>query len=148
MFKLIIFQILKKNLSPAKWAREVLSDSILQTLIWNITPSRTALYNFQDRVGTIIERIDQSLITQAIQQKLPVPSVAALDGTSVRSYGLRHRIVNQKTLIRRRNELTDAITRDNAAETQTELPAWMGKSINGRFSQKESYDKEIGRAHV
>ena len=141
MFKLTVFQILKKNLSPAKWAREVLSDSILQTLISNITPSRTALYNFHDRVGTIVQRIDQSLIKQAIQHKLLAPSVVALDGTSVRSYGSRHRIVNQKTLTRRRNELLDAISRDNAEETQTELPAWMGKSINGRLSQKESYDK-------
>ena len=77
MFKLTIFQILKKNLSPAKWAREVLSDSILQTLIFNITPSRSALYNFKDRIGTILERIDQSLITQSIEYKLVVPSAVA-----------------------------------------------------------------------
>ena len=114
MFKLTIFQILKKNLSPAKWAREVLSDSILQTLISSITPSRTALYNFQDRISTIIEQIGQSLITQSIEHEILAPSVAAVDGTSIRSYGSRHRIVNQKTLTRRRNELLDAIGRNNA----------------------------------
>ena len=141
MFKLAIFQILKKNLSPAKWAREVLSDSILKTLISNIIPSRTALYNFQYRIGTIVERIHQSLIVQAIEYNLLDPSVAALDGTSVRSYGSRHRIVNQKTLTRRRTELLAAISRDIAAETQAELPAWIGKSINGRLSQNANYDK-------
>lgn len=141
MFKLAIFQILKKNLSPAKWAREVLSDSILQTLISNITPSRTALYNFQDRIGTIIERIGQSLIAHSIALGILEPSVVALDGTSIRSYGSRHRIVNQKTLSRRRNELSDAITRDNSGEICAASPAWMGKTVNGRLSQKESYDK-------
>ena len=141
MFKLVIFQILKKNLSPAKWAREVLSDSILQTLISNIIPSRTALYNFRDRLGTIIERINQSLIVLAIEHELLEPSVAALDGTSVRSYGSRHRIVNLKTLTRRRNELAAAISRDDSIVTQTELPSWMGKSIDGRLLQKDRYDK-------
>ncbi len=141
MFKLTIFQILKKNLSPAKWAREVLSDSILQTLISSITPSRTALYNFQDRISTIIEQIGQSLITQSIEHEILAPSVAAVDGTSIRSYGSRHRIVNQKTLTRRRNELLDAIGRNNAEGTEAVLPAWMGKTVNGRLSQKENYDK-------
>lgn len=141
MFKLAIFQILKKNLSPAKWAREVLSDLILQTLISNITPSRTALYNFQDRIGTIIERIGQSLITQSIEHGILDPSVVAMDGTSIRSYGSRHRIVNQKTLTRRRNELSDAISRDNSVGIDAALPAWMGKTANGRLSQKENYDK-------
>lgn len=141
MFKLAIFQILKKNLSPAKWAREVLSDLVLQTLISNITPSRTALYNFQDRIGTIIERIGQSLITQSIEHGILDPSVVAMDGTSIRSYGSRHRIINQKTLTRRRNELLDAISRDNAGGNEAVLPAWMGKTVSGRLSQKEKYEK-------
>jgi len=141
MFKLMIFQILKKNLSPAKWAREVLSDLVLQTLISNITPSRTALYNFQDRIGTIIERIGQSLIAHSIGHGILDPSVVAMDGTSIRSYGSRHRVVNQKTLTRRRNELSNAIRFDNKGEIDAALPAWMGKTLNGRLSQKENYDK-------
>jgi len=44
-------------------------------------------------------------------------------------------------LTRRRNELVDAISHDNVVETQAELPAWMGKTVNGRLSQKEKYDK-------
>ena len=141
MFKLTIFQILKQNLSPAKWAREVWSDSILQKLIGHITPSRTALYSFYFRVGTIIDRISQSLITQSIEHEILTPSVGVMDGTSIRSYGSRHRIVNQKTLTRRRNELMDAIGRDIPGGFQAELPAWMGKTVKGRIAQYENYDK-------
>jgi transposase len=96
MFKLAIYQILKRHLSPAKWAREVLSDTILQKLIGFITPSRSSLYSFCDRIGRIIDRINQSLLLQSIQFAILTPSIGVLDGTSIRSYGSRHRIVNQK----------------------------------------------------
>ena len=58
MFKLVIFQLLKQILSPAKWVREVGSDLILQTIIGHITTSRTALYSFRNRVGTVIDLIN------------------------------------------------------------------------------------------
>ena len=141
MFKLTIYQILKQHLSPAKWAREVLSDSILQKLIGHITPSRTSLYNFRDRVGKIIELIFRSLLTQSIEHEILDPRVGVMDGTSVRSYGSRHRIVNQKTLTRRRSKLADAISIDTKGEVQAKLPMWMGKTANGRLSQQEKFDK-------
>lgn len=141
MFKLTIYQILKQHLSPAKWAREVLSDSILQKLIGHITPSRTSLYNFRDRVGKIIELIFRSLLTQSMEHAIFDPKVGVIDGTSVRSYGSRHRIVNQKTLTRRRSKLADAISIDTKGEVQAKLPMWMGKTANGRLSQQEKFDK-------
>lgn len=140
MFKLTIYQILKQHLSPAKWAREVLSDSILQKLIGNLTPSRTSLYNFRDRVGKIIELIFQRLLTQSIEHEILDPRVGVMDGTSVRSYGSRHRIVNQKTLNRRRGQLADAIAIDIKGEVQAKLPMWMGKTANGRLSQQRRFD--------
>jgi len=111
--KLVIFQLLKQILSPAKWVREVRSDLILQTMIGHITPSRTALYSFRNRVGTVIDLINQHLIKESIEHKILSPTVGVMDGTSIRSYGSRHRIVNQKTLTRRRNELADVIRREN-----------------------------------
>jgi hypothetical protein len=141
MFKLAIYQILKRHLSPAKWAREVLSDTILQGLIDCIIPSRTALYNFCDRIGKFIDQINQSLLLHSIKYEILAPTVGVLDGTSVRSYGSRHRIVNQTTLRRRRNELNDAIIRDLHGDIQTTLPAWMGTTASGRSSQRDCYDK-------
>ncbi len=141
MFKLTIYQILKQHLSPSKWAREVLSDSILQKLIGNITPSRTALYNFRDRVGKIIDMIFQLLLVRSIEHGILDPTVGVIDGTSVRSYGSRHRIVNQATLNRRRIKVADAISRDIKDEAQGKLPMWMGKTAKGRLSQQEKFDQ-------
>jgi len=141
MFKLAVYQILKRHLSPAKWAREVRSDTILQSLVGFILPSRTALYSFCDRIGKIIDRINQSLISQSIKYEILAPTVGVLDGTSVRSYGSRHRIVNQKTLRRRRKQLNDAIIRDQRGDIQTLLPAWMGRTASGRSAQRDCYDK-------
>lgn len=141
MFKLTIYQILKQHLSPAKWAREALSDSIMQKLTGNITPSRTSLYNFRDRIGKIIGQINQNLLRQSITHEILSPLVGVMDGTSVRSYGSRHRIVNQKTLTRRRQELADVILLDTQQEVHGKLPSWMGKTIHGRFSQEEKYNK-------
>lgn len=140
MFKLVVFQILKQHLSPAKWAREVHSDSILQSLIGGITPSRSALYSFRDRIGKIIDQINQCLLRQSIKHDLLAPTVAVMDGTSVRSYGSRHRIVNQKTLRRRRNELSEVIADDLRNKPHTKLPTWMGQTTSGRRSQLDSYD--------
>jgi len=39
-----------------------------------------------------------------------------MDGTSRRSYSSRHRIVDQKTLTRRGNELADVIRRENQGD--------------------------------
>lgn len=141
MFKLTIYQILKQHLSPSKWAREVLSDSIMQKLIGNIKPSRTALYNFRDRVGKLIDIVFQHLLVQSIDHGILDPTVGVIDGTSVRSYGSRHRIVNQATLNRRRIKLAEAISRDLKNEVQEKLPMWMGKTAKGRLSQQEKFDQ-------
>ena len=61
MLKVVLYEMLKRILSPACWAREVLSDRILQTLIGNIQPSRTALYQFRIRLGKIMDKLFQNL---------------------------------------------------------------------------------------
>lgn len=140
MFKLPVYEILKRHLSPAKWAREVLSDATLQGLIDFITPSRSSLYTFCDRIGKIIDRINQSLLLQSIQFNILTPTVGVMDGTSLRSYGSRHRIVNQKTLRRRRAELTDAIANDLSGGSQLKRPAWIAATTSGRSQQLDCYD--------
>lgn len=141
MFKLALYQIVKQHLSPSKWAREVDSDTVLQKLIGHITPSRTALYNFRDRIINITDGLLDQLITRAVGAGLLEPSHAALDGTSVRSRGSRHRVVNQITLKRRRIALAEAIATDTRGEVQLTLPKWMGKTVIGRLLQQGKYDK-------
>ena len=110
MFKLTIYQILKQHLSPSKWAREVLSDSIMQKLIGHIKPSRTALYNFRERVGKIIDIVFQHLLVQSIDHGILDPTVGVIDGTSVRSYGSSHRIVDEQ-----KAKMTDEISKSSRA---------------------------------
>ena len=141
MFKLALYQIVKQHLSPSKWAREVDSDTVLQKLIGHITPSRTALYNFRDRIITITDGLFDQLITHAVGAGLLEPSDSAIDGTSVRSRGSRHRVVNQSTLKRRRNALAEAIAYDTRGEVQSTLPKWIGKTVIGRITQQAKYDK-------
>ena len=141
MFKLALYQIVKQHLSPSKWAREVDSDTVLQKLIGHITPSRTALYNYRDRIINITDGLFEQLITHSVGAGLLERSDAAIDGTSVRSRGSRHRVVNQSTLKRRRNALAEAIAIDIQGEVQSTLPKWMGKTVVGRITQQGKYDK-------
>lgn len=141
MLKLALYQILKQHLSPSKWAREVGSDSILQKLIGHITPSRTALYNFRDRIIRITDVLLEQLITHSVGAGLLEPSDAAIDGTSVRSRGSRYRVVNQKTLQRRCSALEETIVADRRGEVQSTLPNWMGKTEKGRITQQGKYVK-------
>lgn len=140
MFKLMLYQLLKQNLSPSKWSREISSDAILRHLIGFIEPSRTSLYNFRDRIGVVMEEINRSLLAESMEQLALSFSDVAMDGTSVRSFGSRHRIVNEKTISRRKQELGAALARDVLGETHPDLPSWMGKTKSGRAGQLANYE--------
>ena len=141
MLKIVLYEMYKRILSPACWAREVLSDRFLQSLIDHIQPSRTALYQFRIRIGKIIDKIFQNLLKQAADFGLIGESDSAIDGTTLRSFGSRHRIVNQKTLNRRLGELSKEIELDEQSNTSAEHPKWMGNTIGGRISQLEKYKR-------
>lgn len=56
MLGIVLYEYLKGQLSPAKWFHDQNEGLIaLKRLGLGITPSRTAWYDFRDRVGPLLE---------------------------------------------------------------------------------------------
>ncbi len=141
MLKIVLYQTLEGCLSPACWAKNI-SESI--PLLWlgrGLRPSRTALYNFRDRLGNVIQELHAGMVRQAIAEGLVDPREGVQDGTTIRACASRHRTVNHSLLVRRQEELETAMARDGTNPSPGRIPQWMAKTPRGRQRQARRYAK-------
>jgi transposase len=141
MLKIALWEVFQARRSPAQWARDIYEHIPLQWLSRGIEPSRTAFYNFRDRLGGVVEALHTEMIRQAIQQGLIEPQEGVLDGTSIRACASRHRVVNGSVLERRLGELQATIVLDQAGQRPAMVPGWMAKTPTGRQEQSKRFAK-------
>jgi transposase len=139
MLKIALYQTLAGCLSPAAWAKNVPESIPLLWLGRGIQPSRTAMYNFRDRLGGVIQGIHAPMVRQAIDDGLIKPEEAVQDGTTVRACASRHRTINRKVLVRRQEELQAVIGQDGTGQSPVTAPQWMAKTPTGRQQQAQRY---------
>ncbi len=135
LLKMVLYQLLQGNRSPAKWFEEAKLNEAMQWLGRGYTPARRTWYLFRDRVGDAIDQLHQQLITGAIDLGLVAPEVGVQDGTSVAACASRHRMVNQETL-RRRTELLGSVI-DGTHPADCPLPLWVPPTAVGRLDLSE-----------
>ncbi len=147
MLKIMLFEILEGHLSPAQWFRNAPVHKALLWLGRGIQPSRTAFYTFRDRMGLVIDRLHQQMIQETLTEHNIEPHTGVLDGTTLRAFASRHRLVNHERLERRVERIraqieADRLGTENASE---ELPKWMAKTQTGRMEQARRLEqaKEI-----
>lgn len=128
MLKMVLYQYLKGNQSPATWYEEAQLNKAMQWLGRGYVPSRRAWYDFRDRAGQFIEQLHHQLIGRALDEELLDPSVGVQDGTTVAACASRHRTVNRPTLEKRTQQL-DAIVR---GEFDEEVPKWVPPTDSGQ----------------
>jgi transposase len=112
LLKLAVYSMFEGRCSPAAWSKLAAENTAAQWLMRGIRPSRTCCYNFRDRIGHVLETLHADTVRMAIQEGLLDPETGFLDGTSIPAAASRHRVVNQKTLERRRQGLAEAIEND------------------------------------
>jgi transposase len=139
MLKIVLYQTLEGRLSPAAWAKNVRESIPLLWLGRGIRPSRTAMYNFRDRVGGVIQEIHGLIVRHAIDEGLIEPEEAVQDGTMIRACASRHRTINHKVLVRRQEELQAVIGQDGTGQSRVTAPQWMAKTPTGRQQQAQRY---------
>jgi transposase len=139
LLKVVLYEILNARRSPAQWARDVRENVALLWLGRGIQPSRTALYNFRDRVGPVIDKIHAALVRQTMAEGLVHPEEGVQDGTTVRACASRHRLLNRDTLLGRRRELQAVRDQDGVGQRPESLPRWMAKTPAGRGEQSQRY---------
>lgn len=131
MLKMVLYQYLKKHPSPAQWHQEAELNEAMQWLGRGYQPARRTWYDFRDRVGDVIERLHEQLVHRAINEQHLDPRVGVQDGTSVAACASRHRMVNQDTLEKRRQILSNVI--DGSSSGDDEIPKWIPPTPSGRL---------------
>jgi len=139
MLKIVLYETYQGHLSPAQWARDVRDSDALRWLGQGIQPSRSALYNFRDRLSEPIFEMHAQAIRQAIADGLTTADSGVLDGTSARACASRHQLVNEDKLTKRLQELNAAVAQDAAGQSIEFRPRWMAETPRGRLAQLERY---------
>lgn len=129
MLKVVLYEYLQGHRSPSQWHRHAKEHATLQWLGRGIEPSRTAWYQFRDRIGNVVEQLHDELIRRAITADLLDADEAVQDGTTVAACASRHRVVNQRTLTKRREILQQLM--DGVAFPEG-IPKWVPESVAGR----------------
>ena len=141
LVKIALWEVLEGRRSPAQWFRDVRDHNPLLWIGRGLRPSRTALYNFRDRLGHVIQDLHASIIRHAVATGLIDPKEGVQDGTSTRACASRHRTINLTVLQRRRSELNTAIGQDDVGRVAETIPQWMAKTSEGRKEQSQRYER-------
>lgn len=131
MLKMVLYQYLKKHTSPAQWHQEAKLNDAMKWLGRGYQPARRTWYNFRDRVGDVIDGLHEQLIGRAIKAQHLDPQVAVQDGTSFAACASRHRMVNQATLEKRQQILSEVIA--GSSSHTDEIPKWVPPTMSGRL---------------
>jgi hypothetical protein len=128
LLKIVVFQYLKGNQSPAAWVEEAQFSQPMQWLGRGYAPSRRTWYEFRDRAGTFIEQVHQQIISRALEVELLDPTVGVQDGTTVAACASRHRTVSRPALEKRVEQLNAIIE----GKFDEEVPKWVPASDSGK----------------
>ncbi len=139
LLKMVLYQYLKGNQSPACWLEEAQLNDAMRWLGRGYAPARTTWYEFRNRAGEFIEQVHEQIIARALEEELLDPTVGIQDGTSVAACASRHRTVNRPTL-KKRIEQLDAIVQGRFDD---EVPKWVPATDSGKQDLGERMDQAL-----
>lgn len=127
LLKMVLYQYLLGNQSPAKWHQEARRNTVMSWLGRGYLPARRTWYDFRDRAGQFIADVHRQLVAQGLELGLD-PSAGVQDGTTVAACASRHRVVTKATVEKRQEQLA-AIRQ---GEFQGEEPSWVPPTDSGK----------------
>lgn len=130
---MVLYQYLKGHQSPATWYEEAQLNDAMRWLGRGYVPARRTWYDFRDRAGAFIEQVHEQIIGRALDEQLLDPTVGIQDGTSIAACASRHRMVNQPTLNKRFEQLTNIVH----GECDDKPPNWVPPTESGRLELVE-----------
>lgn len=128
LLKMVLYQYLKGNRSPATWYEEAKLNTAMQWLGRGYTPARRTWYDFRDRAGKFIEQLHEQIIGWALDEEHLDPAVGAQDGTAVAANASRHRMLNRRALEQRMEQLPKILQ----GEFDEQWPRWVPPTESGR----------------
>lgn len=138
MLKMVLFEYLQGRTSPSQWHCDAGEHDAMKWLGRGIRPSRSAWYNFRDRMDKVIHELNEDIIRNVIDEGLASPVDAVQDGTTFRSAASRHQTFNQESLQKRRTKLDAVIEADQHQKPiEDSLPKWIPPTPGGRFDLQQ-----------
>lgn len=140
LLKFVVYQHMLGKTEPTHWADELASDRNAQWLAFGMRISRTAMYNFRDRIEPIIEKLYAQVVDFSVEQGLIDPKRASLDGTYIAANTSRGKLLNlrkiEKRLLWINQELANLEPSSCLHWTFSTLddeirPAWLAKTPMG-----------------
>ncbi len=141
LLKMVLYEIQCGKPSPAQWYRDLRENEVVKWLVFGIQPCRAAVYEFRDRLVPCWDDWNAQVLQMAQQWGLTIGERGALDGSLVAALASRHKLVNQKALHQRMQELREAIGADQQQKPPENVPGWMAKHPDSRQQQHERYEQ-------
>jgi transposase len=141
LVKLVLYETQRGRRSPAEWFLDARENEPLQWLTLGMKPSRTALYEFADRLSGFWDEWNQQTLHMTQEQGTAVGDRVAVDGTLIAALASRHRMVNQKTLADRLEALKQAVAANGDGQAVEAPPGWMAKHPDTREKQLQRYER-------
>lgn len=150
LLKFVLYQHALGNVKPGQWAENLIFDNKSQWLTFGMRVSRTAMYNFRDRMATIIEKLNDQVVRSSVDQGLIDPKRASLDGTYIAANASRNKLLNHRKVQQRLQWIYHELSRFDLtswmcwAETtldQEVRPAWLAPTEMGLRFQLRLYQK-------
>jgi len=139
MLVIVLFELRRGQRQPSQWFQDTQENCALWWLGYGIRPSRSCWYEFRDRTGPSLDRLNLHVLHQAVDAELTQVERGALDGSAVAANASRRRLINAERLQQRLHQL-EAVRQDDAqGDAPTEVPAWMAKTPRSRTAQHERY---------
>jgi len=132
----VLYELHVGQRSPAPWFRHARESDPLRWLWGGPTPSRTAWYDFRDRLADSVLPLVQGLVRHAIAAGFTPAHRAASAGTLVAANASRHHLQSQQTLAQHLDQLDQATA---AAAAPTPRPGWRAPTATGRHQQLQRY---------
>jgi transposase len=139
MLAIVLFALRRGQRQPRQGFQDTHENCALWWLGYGIRPSRSCWYEFRDRTGPSLDRLNMHVLHQAVDVELTQVERGALDGSAVAANASRRRLINAERLRQRLHHL-EASRQDAAqGDAPTMVPAWMAKTPRRRTAQHERY---------
>jgi len=139
LLRLVLYEIQRGRGSPADWFVDARENAPARWLLFGMIPSRTALYEFSDRLEEFWDDLNEQVLRKAQEAGVVVGDRIAVDGTLIAALASRHRLVNPKTLTARLELLQQAVSTDAHGQPIEDPPGWMAKHPSTRETQLAKY---------
>ena len=105
-----------------QWLQDLQENLAAQWLTFGLSVSKTALYEFRDRVGPLLRGWLNQTVRTAVQEGHTDATVASLDGTYVAANSSRHRTVTLETVDRRLAQLDQVLLSEEERAATPAVP--------------------------